>query len=226
MIALSHAVGFAAAMITFLAAPANGATITYTAPGPHQIHDGPAFMAPTLNVGGLLEPIALVTVTFTNVFHGHPADIDVLLVGPAGQNVMLMSDVGELLSEAESIIDGVTLTFRDGAPSLPANVRITSGVYAPTNYQGVVEEIPEMDRTFPNPPPPEPYGTTLSLFNGSDGNGTWTLFIQDDVDDESGVMDSWSLTITTVPEPGSALLCIAGAGALLSRHRRRWARSS
>ena len=221
MIALSHVVGFAAAMIIFLAASANGATVTYTSPGPHQIHDGAAFLPPTLNVEGLVEPIALVTVTFTNVFHGHPADIDALLVGPGGRNVMLMSDAGELLSETESIIDGVNLTFRDGSPPLPANVRITSGVYAPTNYQGVVEEIGEMDQVTPTPPPVGPYGTTLSVFNGSDGNGTWTLFIQDDVDDESGVMDSWSLTITTVPEPGSALLCLAGAGILLSRRRGR-----
>jgi subtilisin-like proprotein convertase family protein len=97
---------------------------------------------------------------------------------------------------------------------LPANVRITSGTYAPTNYQGIVEEIAEMDRTSPDPPPVGPYGTTLSVFNGSNPNGTWKLFIQDDVDDESGEMQSWSLTVTTVPEPTSALLLGSGAAML------------
>jgi subtilisin-like proprotein convertase family protein len=209
--------GLCFAVMSLLAAVGRCAVVTFTAPGPHQIHDGPAFLPSTLTVAGLLEPIAEIRVTFDNVLHGHPADIDILLVGPAGQNVMLISDVGELLSETESIISQVTLTFRDGAPQLPANVRITSGTYAPTNYQGVVEEIVEMDRTAPNPPPAGPYGTALSVFNGSDPNGTWTLFIQDDVDDESGAMESWSLTVTTVPEPASAFLLVAGASTLLSR---------
>ena len=171
----------------------------------------------TLDVTALLEPIAEVTVTFTNILHGHPADIDALLVGPGGQNVMLISDVGELLSEVDSMIDQVTLTFHDGAASLPANVRITSGTYAPTNYQGIVEEIAEMDQNSPQPPPLGPYGTTLSVFNGLNPNGTWKLFVQDDLEDESGEMQSWSLTVTTVPEPISALFLLIGAGALCLR---------
>lgn len=174
----------------------------------------------TLDVAGLLEPIAQLAVTFTNIVHGHPADMDALLVGPGGQNVMLMSDVGELLSEADSTIDQVTLTFRDGAAPLPATVRITSSTYAPTNYQGIVEEIAEMDRNSPQPPPLGPYGTTLSVFNGLNPNGTWKLFVQDDAEDESGELQSWSLTVTTVPEPISTLFLLAGAGALCLRARR------
>jgi hypothetical protein len=206
--------GLLSSLLTLLATTGHGAVLTFTSPGPHQIHDGPAFMAFRIDVAGLSEPVAEISVTFSDVLHGHPADIDALLVGPAGQNVMLMSDAGELLSETESIIDNVDLTFRDGASPLPANVRITSGTYAPTNYQGIVEEIGEMDRTLPDPPPVGPYGTTLSVFNGSNPNGTWKLFIQDDVDDESGEMQSWSLTVTTVPEPTSALLLGSGAAML------------
>ena len=208
------------AVLSLMATVGRGAVVTFTSPGPHQIRDGPAFLSPTLTIADLTEPIAELSVTFSNVTHGHPADIDILLVGPAGQNVMLMSDVGELLSETESLIDQVTITFRDGAAQLPANVRIGSGTYGPTNYQGIVEEIGEMDRTMPDPPPAGPYGSALSVFNGSNPNGTWTLFIQDDVDDESGVMDSWSLTVTTVPEPASTLLLVAGAGTFLIRRLR------
>src|SRR5688572_2090185 len=113
------------ALLSFLATAGRGAVVTFTSPGPHQIRDGPAFMSPRLTVANLTEPIADLSVTFFNVTHGHPADIDILLVGPAGQNVMLMSDVGELLSETESLINQVTITFRDGAAQLPANARIS-----------------------------------------------------------------------------------------------------
>jgi hypothetical protein len=77
-------------------------------------------------------------------------------------------------------------------------VRITSGTYAPTNYQGVIEEIGEMDQSGPAMPPVGPYGTTLAAFNGANPNGTWKLFIQDDLDDDGGELGSWSLTVTTV----------------------------
>ena len=206
-------------LLSLLAASSRAATVTYTSPGPHNLHDGAAFFALTIDVSGLVEPIAGITVTFSDLFHPHPADMDALLVGPAGQNVMLMSDVGELLSEADSSIDQVNLTFGDGGPLLPSNVRITSGTYAPTNYVGVFEEIGEMDQNTPAMPPVGPYGTTLSVFNGSNPNGTWKLFIQDDQDDESGELQSWSLTVTTVPEPNSAFLLLVGASALLFRRR-------
>jgi hypothetical protein len=200
-----------------LAQPGRAAIVTYTSQGPFPIHDGPAFFALTIDVANVLEPVIRITVTFSDLFHVHPADIDVLLVGPAGQNVMLMSDVGELLSEAESIIDNVNLVFRDGAMALPPNVRITSGTYAPTNYQGVIEDIGEMDQNSPAMPPAGPYGTTLSVFNGTSPNGTWKLFIQDDLEDEGGELASWSLTVETVPEPSTALLLLIGGGALFFR---------
>jgi hypothetical protein len=109
----------------------------------------------------------------------------------------------------------VNLVFRDGAAALPGNVRITSGIYAPTNYQGVIEDIPEMDRSAPAMPPAGPYGTSLSVFNGVNPNGSWKLYIQDDLEDEGGELASWSITVTTVPEPTGALLIMAGAVALL-----------
>ena len=195
------------------AASADGATVTFSSQGPFSIHDGPAFFVYEIQVANIVESVTEINVTFSDLFHVHPADIDALLVGPGGQNVMLMSDVGELLSDADSIIDDVNLVFRDGAAALPGNVRITSGTYAPTNYQGVIEDIPEMDRSAPAMPPPGPYGSSLAVFNGV--NGTWKLYIQDDLEDEGGELAAWSITVTTVPEPTGALLIMAGAVALL-----------
>ena len=54
-------------------------------------------------------------------------------------------------------------------------------------------------------PPPPPYGTNLAAMNGSNPNGTWSLFIQDDMLPFSGVISNgWILTLTTANLVGSA----------------------
>lgn len=53
--------------------------------------------------------------------------------------------------------------------------------------------------------PPPPYGTTLSALNGSNPNGNWELFVQDDEPLNSGVISNgWWVTITTANPVGSA----------------------
>ncbi len=54
-------------------------------------------------------------------------------------------------------------------------------------------------------PPPPPYGTNLAAMNGSNPNGNWSLFIQDDSMFDSGVISNgWVLTLTTANPVGSA----------------------
>jgi uncharacterized repeat protein (TIGR01451 family) len=54
-------------------------------------------------------------------------------------------------------------------------------------------------------PPPPPYGTNLAVMNGSNPNGTWSLFIQDDTVIDSGVISNgWILTLTTANPVGGA----------------------
>jgi uncharacterized repeat protein (TIGR01451 family) len=54
-------------------------------------------------------------------------------------------------------------------------------------------------------PPPPPYGTNLAVMNGSNPNGTWSLFIQDDTPLDSGVISNgWILTLTTANPVGLA----------------------
>lgn len=46
-------------------------------------------------------------------------------------------------------------------------------------------------------PPPQPYGTTMSTLTGSSPNGTWALFVQDDVQFNSGMISNgWILNLT------------------------------
>lgn len=138
-----------------------------------------------INVAGLGGTVSKVVVTLTNVAHGHPADVDVLLVNPAAQRMVLMSDAGN------GVITNVTLTFDDAAAtSLPSGSLVTSGTNKPTNYL--------LGDLFPSPAPPEPYGSTLSALNGSNPNGAWSLYVVDDAAlDIGSIGRGWYLYITT-----------------------------
>jgi subtilisin-like proprotein convertase family protein/CheY-like chemotaxis protein len=139
----------------------------------------------TVNVSGVTGPVTKVTATLHSLSHTFPGDIDVLLVGPGGQKVILMSDVG-----GGNDANNLTLTFEDGAPAVPAT--LVSGTFAPTN-SGTVDP-------FPAPAPAAPYGAALSAFNGVDPNGTWQLFVVDDAGGDFGSFGGgWSLKFTAAP---------------------------
>src|SRR5207244_9043406 len=99
--------------------------------------------------------------------HTFPADLDILLVSPQGQAVMLMSDAG-----GNESISNVKLTFDDDAGlSLPSSLSIFTGTYRPTDY--------EPGDTMPAGAPAGPYSNSLSAFKGASPNGTWSLYIAD-----------------------------------------------
>ena len=75
----------------------------------------------------------------------------------------------------------MNLTLDDAAASsLPQITQISSGTFKPTNYT--------TGDTFPAPAPAGPYNipapagsaTFASIFNGTDPNGTWSLYVVDD----------------------------------------------
>lgn len=67
----------------------------------------------------------------------------------------------------------------------------------------------------------------LSVFDGQSGNGNWVLYAEDVSSGSEGVLQGWSVEITTtaVPEPGQMLcggaLVLLGAGLGLVRRLRR-----
>jgi len=147
-------------------------------------------------VSGLTGTVTKVTATLTNLNHTFPDDIDVLLVGPLGQKILLMSDVGTSLD-----LVNVTLTFDDAAAaSLPDSAQIVSGTFKPTNI-GTGDAFPA-----PAPAGPYPDPQLLSVFNGVDPNGTWSLYVVDDLGGDTGNMaGGWSLSITT----SQSVCCVA-----------------
>ena len=53
--------------------------------------------------------------------------------------------------------------------------------------------------------PARPWGTTLSVMNGSNPNGAWFLYVQDDATPDSGIINNgWYVTLTTAYPVGSA----------------------
>ena len=135
--------------------------------------------------------ITKVTVTIYGLTHARQNDLDILLVGPLGQKVLLMSDVGGSASVAN-----VNLTFDDAAGVfLPTGaVPITTGTYKPTEG-GTASD------TFSAPAPAAPYGSTLAVFNGTNPTGTWSLYVMDDRAINTGIINGgWRLSLqTTAP---------------------------
>src|SRR5918992_4243720 len=115
-----------------VAAQAAAAQTTFSNTTPIVIPDsGPATPYPSpINVSGLSAAVTDVDVTLNNVTHTFPDDIDVLVVGPQGQNVIVMSDAGN----GNPGITDTTLTFDNSAPaSIPDEAAPTPGAYKPTD---------------------------------------------------------------------------------------------
>lgn len=158
----------------------------------------------TITVSGIgsTQVVNKVTVTLRNVNHTFPADIDVLLVGPTGQSVMLMSDAGG----GDHALSGVNLTFDDDASGvLPQFGQITTGAHRPTDY--------DTADALPPPAPSRPYASALAAFDGTDPNGVWSLYVADDANGDSGsILGGWSLSIETVaPVNNTAALAVSVA---------------
>jgi subtilisin-like proprotein convertase family protein len=162
----------------------------------------------TINVTGMSGNVSKVTISLKQLSHTYVHDVNVMLAGPAGQKTLIMSHVGGTLG-----VTNITLNFDDAAAaSLPASSQVVSGTFKPTNGGGTV--------TFPSPAPAAPYGSTLSVFNGSAANGVWSLYVLDDaVNDKGTISGGWTLTLSSsnmppqITSPPSSQTITAGASA-------------
>jgi subtilisin-like proprotein convertase family protein len=152
----------------------SNAAPTPSAPYPASIH-----------VTGQPSGIGGVTVTLNNLSHTVPIDIDVLLAGPGGQNVVLMSDVG-----GQNAASNVTLTFSDaGASTIPAGGPLASGTFRVSDDDSVGND------SFAAPAPTPSTATSLAAFADTNPNGVWNLFVVDDASGDVGqIANGWSLT--------------------------------
>lgn len=137
----------------------------------------------TINVAGVTGTVTKVTLLLDNFSHTFPGDVDIVLVGPGGQRVLLMSDVGGGTDAVNA-----DLTFDDAGPAIGATV--ITGTFRPTN--SLTGDL------FPAPGPVAPFDSLLAVFNGVNPNGTWSLFVVDDAGTDAGsISGGWQLNITT-----------------------------
>jgi hypothetical protein len=156
-----------------------------------------------LSVSGVMGTVTKVTATLHGLAHPFPPDVDALLVGPQGQASYLMSDAGDTSAVNRSL----DLTFDDAAPPMPCMTsyqQLGSGTFAPTDdpLTGQYDcSDPNQPDAFAAPAPAGPWGASLSVFNGLDPNGTWSLYVTDDSGGDSGSLAGWSLDLTVAPPP-------------------------
>lgn len=132
-----------------------------------------------ITVSGVTGQVFSVQVGITGLSHTLGYDVDMLLRGPSGRAVMLMSDQCGTLT-------GVNLTFADGGPSLDSGY--VTGTHRPGNT-GAGDVLPGAGGTATD--------DTLDAFTGEDPNGTWQLYVADDAYGDTGTMAGWSITIRT-----------------------------
>ncbi|MFN8244264.1 MAG: M36 family metallopeptidase [Ferruginibacter sp.] len=176
----------------------NGPTLfTFTSAGGATINSsGTASPYPLpITVAGLPAGAVVQNVVLTNLNHTWTGDIDVAVTGPtfvAGGNTqacMLLSDLG---NDANDDAVNTTITFQDGAPRVPNVNPIPSGTYSPTNDGAVTDAMPAPGPTTTAATP------LLTQLNAATMNGTWNLWINDQVAGDGGNLASWTI-IFAVP---------------------------
>ena len=147
----------------------------------------------TITVSGVNPAVTTrVEVFIFGLFHTFPDDIDMLLVGPQGQRLILMSDAG-----GDPDVSNVNLRFTPTATAtLPDNAQIVSGIYRPVNYEATGDVFPAPGPGTLHPLEP----TDLNVFSGTNPNGVWSLYVVDDAAQDTGIiLNGWSLSFT-VPQ--------------------------
>ena len=201
----------AAASLT-LAASAHAVTFSNAAPiaisdaSPTQVPSASTPYPAAIAVSGVVGPVTQVTATLHGFAHTCPTDVDVLLVGPHGQESILMSDAGDCTGNSR---DPVDLTFQDGATPMPcleapSPATLAGGTYAPTDTNesnpSACSSAGADPDVFDPPAPQGPWPIGLGAFNGVDPNGAWSLYTMDQYTNDSGSINGgWTLNLTIAP---------------------------
>ncbi len=182
----------------FITTTTTGST-QFSSPTLVRIHDRWGFGNPnpsTITVSGAQNTIVSVAVVLRGVTHPNPDDLEFLLVGPTGAAFSFASDAGGI-----NPITNVTFTLDDDAPiALPDSAALVNNTsYRPTNYVAA-----DTFRTPGLPPYPEaaPAGafTFATQFTGTNPNGTWSLYVSDDQNNNPGsITGGWSLDFVLTP---------------------------
>lgn len=147
--------------------------------------------------------------------HTWVGDLTFWLVAPNGDDVQLFRQPGTGTFGDDSNLGGVYTFLNSGAAggdfhtaAIAAGAVLAPGSYNRSNVSGVTTPFTGAD--------PDDF----SVFNLDGISGTWTLNWRDNAGGDIGSVTSWSMDITSVPEPGSfVVLSLLGLIGLRSRRR-------
>lgn len=168
-------------------------TKTFSSNGQIDIPDagtsGPANPYPTtIDVDGFGKfkkaKITDVNLTLNGFDHQFSENVDVMLT-LGNRRALVMADAGNGTDVAD-----LTITLDDQATDdLPDGAVLTSGTFRPANLTGA--------DPFAAPAPVPNGNVNLSSFKGLKPDGEWRLFVHDDANGSTGVIDNgWELEIT------------------------------
>jgi len=142
-----------------------------------------------ITVSNTASHLCSVTVNLNGLTHAIPDDIDMMLSHLTGPPAIIMSDAGPIAAAS-----GVNLTLSDAAAN-PIPGTLVSGTYKPTNVSS-----PSGTESWPAPAPAPPAapGAALSTFIGTNPNGTWNLWVVDDLVQASGSIGGWCVNVVAV----------------------------
>lgn len=142
----------------------------------------------TISVANFPGKLGKLKVAIDGFNHSFSPDASILLVGPRGQKTVLLRAAGWGTPATNA-----NLVFDDSATDLaPRYSQLTSGTYRPSDYMS--------GGSFYAPAPAVPYGTNLSVFEGTDPNGTWSLYVEDEMGYFDGrIAGGWSMSLTPAP---------------------------
>ncbi len=146
-----------------------------------------ATVTSTINVTGAGTTVGKLTLQ-PFITHTFASDLDITLTSPSGTVVTITTDNG---GGNDNVFNG-TLFDDDANPM--GQVPYSNNSTVTTGPGIVTDQLYANNVVVNNLTPEEPFGA----FIGEDPNGIWTLTISDDLGGDVGILNSWTLNITTI----------------------------
>lgn len=160
---------------------------------------------------------------------GFLGDLYATLVHESGGFAVLLNRAGRRTGSSFGYSDdvAVAVSFQDAAPADIHQYRLALNGSHTTPLTETLTGVWQPDGRVEDPTlvlDSDPRTSLLASFVGQDVGGRWTLFVADVSSGGQYRLDSWSLTVTFVPEPTQASAIMGALGLAWALYQRRRAR--